>query len=66
MVPEPVPPGWSAAVTRGAVGLSWSRFGPTVPEVPAALSVWQLPQVLAKSCLPAPGAAPPPAAPRPG
>ena len=29
-----------------------SRFGPTAPDVPASLSVWQLPQLWTKSSLP--------------
>ena len=30
-----------------------SRFGPTLPFVPARRSVWQEPHFLTKSCLPA-------------
>jgi hypothetical protein len=33
-------------VTVASSGFSWSRFGPTVPWVPALASVWQPPQVV--------------------
>ena len=41
---------WRWAIAR--FGFSWSRFGPTVPFVPASLSVWQLPQLAVKMSLP--------------
>ena len=37
---------------RALSGLSWSRFGPTWPLVPASASVWQVPQDCVKICLP--------------
>src|SRR5215212_1040138 len=40
----PPPPVRTWAATSSAVGWSWSRFGPIEPFVPAAASVWQLPQ----------------------
>src|SRR4029077_13566356 len=41
---------WCWTIARG--GFSWSRFGPTVPVVPASASVWQLPQFAVKMSLP--------------
>src|SRR5207344_1652781 len=35
------PPTSTWCCTIASAGLSWSRFGPTVPLVPAAFSVWQ-------------------------
>ena len=44
--------------TRSALGLASSRFGPAVPDEPAAASVWQPPQPAdAKTALPAGAAA---------
>ena len=48
------PPFVIALMITGSVsGATLSRFGPTLPTVPAALSVWQTPQVETKSGLPA-------------
>src|SRR5438128_12447844 len=33
-------------------GFSWSRFGPIVPDAPAAANVWQLAQFVEKIVLP--------------
>jgi hypothetical protein len=43
MSPVRRPPAAMALSTRISVGLSWSRFGPAVPFVPTADSVWQKP-----------------------
>src|SRR5215212_1945091 len=45
-------PSLIALSTRCLSGFRSSRFGPTCPLVPAALSVWQLPHVPVKSSLP--------------
>src|SRR4051812_36071045 len=45
--------------TSAAPGFSSSRFGPTLPFVPARASVWQPPQLAVNTCLPS---APPVAA----
>src|SRR3954454_13771756 len=49
----------TVVLTTAALGLRLSRFGPTLPFVPAAASVWQPPQLEVKTFLPS-GAAPPP------
>jgi hypothetical protein len=43
MRPVRRPPAAMALSTRVSVGRSWSRFGPAVPFVPTADSVWQKP-----------------------
>ena len=45
--------------TVAASGASESRFGPTVPDEPAAWSVWQLAQLSANTASPDAGAAAP-------
>src|SRR3954470_19732306 len=54
----------TVVLTTAALGLRLSRFGPTLPFVPAAASVWQPPQLEVKIFLPS-GAAPPPPPPPP-
>src|SRR4051794_28502438 len=51
----PPPPCSTWSCTFGASGFSWSRFGPTCPEVPASLSVWQPAQLATNTALPAVG-----------
>src|SRR6059058_3477895 len=46
------PPFRTCFSTRASDGFSWSRFGPTVPVVPASFSVWQLAQFDVKTALP--------------
>ena len=48
--PPPLVTWWT---TSASDGLSWSRFGPTVPVDPAAASVWQVAQVLENTFMPA-------------
>ena len=43
------------STTRASSGCASSRFGPTVPDVPASESVWQPPQLVVKTTLPATG-----------
>ncbi len=43
------------SITSAFGGFAWSRFGPTVPLVPASASVWQLPQVVVKIVFPSVG-----------
>ena len=55
------PPFSICVATRSAVsGARLSRSGPTLPDVPASLSVWQPPQVAVKAALPAATSAPEP------
>src|SRR4051794_8801366 len=58
------PPPWAICLRTVALsGLSSSRFGPNVPDVSAALSVWQDPHVPANKVRPSAvlgGGAPPP------
>ena len=55
------PPTCTWCTTRANGGFNWSRFGPTVPDDPAAFSVWQPPHpALAKTALPAAGSPWPP------
>jgi hypothetical protein len=49
------PPLITCVSTVASSGFSWSRFGPTLPVVPAAARVWQLPQLVAKMLLPVTG-----------
>lgn len=49
MSPVRRPPAAMASSTRVSLGLSWSRFGPAVPFVPTADSVWQKPHSPTKS-----------------
>src|SRR5690348_3304240 len=62
-----VPPFVTWWTTMAIAGLSWSRFGPTVPVEPAAARVWQLEQFALKIASPFvptfPGAAANPPAP---
>src|SRR4051794_40082115 len=49
----PWPPWRTQRSTVAALGLASSRLRPTLPLAPAALSVWQLPQLLsANTCAP--------------
>src|SRR5829696_4269532 len=48
----PPPPLRTCASTVSSSGLRSSRFGPVVPSEPAAASVWQVPQLLAKTAAP--------------
>src|SRR3954471_6537043 len=58
------PPFVTCFCTVAKSGFRSSRFGPTFPLVPAAPSVWQLPQFCVKTDLPAAlVVAPPPAEP---
>jgi hypothetical protein len=45
----PPPPFRSWRLTVASFGFRSSRFGPTVPLVPASASVWQLPQFVLNS-----------------
>ena len=47
----------TVVLTTAALGLRLSRFGPTLPFVPAAASVWQPPQLEVKTFLPSGAAA---------
>ena len=49
----PPPPFVTCLATAAIAGLSWSRFGPTVPVAPASLSVWHVAQFEVKTVLPA-------------
>ena len=66
------PPPFVICVTAASKStVDWSRFGPTLPDVPASERVWQLPHPAdAKIALPAAGspwaAPPPPPAAAPG
>ncbi|HEU4942941.1 MAG TPA: hypothetical protein VFT18_06720 [Gaiellaceae bacterium] len=53
----PPPPFLICVDARWKVGFVWSRFGPTVPEVPASANVWHEPQFVVKSDF---GSFPPP------
>src|SRR5918994_6206479 len=48
----PPPPFLTCSSTVSASGWTSSRFGPVVPLVPAASSVWQLPHALVKTAAP--------------
>ncbi len=59
MIAPEKPPFWIAKSASSYVSVRWSRFGPCVrrprlpvPWVPAALSVWQPEQCVAKSTAP--------------
>src|SRR3954464_10448829 len=55
-MPPDVEPFWTYVRTLAWLGFAWSRFGPTLPFVPAAASVWHEPQPFAaKTPLPATG-----------
>src|SRR3954451_7950680 len=58
------PPVLTCLTTRSEEGLSLSRFGPTVPEAPAAFSVWQFLQPASENTF-APAVLPPPEEPPP-
>jgi hypothetical protein len=54
------PPPVTCATTHASDGLSVSRFGPTVPLVPAAASVWHVPHEPVNTVFPAAADAAPP------